>query len=271
MVAPVQDAKRTAHEARDSDAVEGLARLGFGGRGLMYLVVGALALQVAVGRGGEADQHGALGAIKQTPLGGVLLAVLAVAFTGYAAWRLLEAAVGHREAAGIKRTGKRLASLGRAFLYGGLAVTTVRFLLSSESHDKTKPLTARALDLPGGPFLVALVGTALVGGGLTMAYRGAARKFLKRLDLHTASGTTRTAVSWIGRVGLVGRGLVVALVGGFVTSAAITLDPADAKGVDAALKTLAQAPYGEVLLVGAAVGLLGFGAWSFVEARYRKV
>lgn len=271
MTASVQDAKRTAREARDSDTVEGFARFGFGGRGVVYVVIGLLALQVALGHSAEADQHGALGAIKDTPVGGVLLVLLALAFTGYAGWRLLEAAVGHREAQGLKRTGKRLASLGRVFLYGGLAVTTVRFLLSDGSRDKTKPLTARAMELPGGRVLVGLVGAAVLGGGLVMAFRAVMRKFRKRLDLTSAGTGTRRAVTVTGVVGLASRGLVLALVGGYLVHAALTVDPDKAKGVDAALKSLTQAPYGRLLVATAAVGLGAFGAWSFLEARFRKV
>ncbi|MDP9182448.1 MAG: DUF1206 domain-containing protein [Actinomycetota bacterium] len=272
MSAAVDEAKSAARQAEDSKPVEGLARFGLGARGVVYTVIGLLALQIAVQGRGKADRDGALAAIKDKPFGGTLLVVLAIAFAGYACWRLLQGVVGHRdEDAGAKRTAKRISSLVRAVLYAFFAVSTLRFLASGPTDDKAKPFTARALALPGGQVIVALLGLAIIGGGLYAAYRGVRTKFLKRLDLGTASSTTRTVVQRIGIAGLVGRGLVLCLLGGFLFAAAVTFDPDKAKGLDEALKTLAAEPYGQFLLLGAAICLLAFGAWSFVEARYRKV
>lgn len=266
-----QDAKRTAVEARDSEPVSWLARFGFAGRGLVYVVLGLLAVQVALGHSARADRNGALATIKDKPYGSVLLVVLAVSFAGYAVWRLLDGLVGHREDDGAKRVGKRLASFGRGVVYAFLAFSTARFVVSPAGRDKTKPLTARVMDMTGGRTLVGLVGAALVVGGLAMAYRGLREKFMKRLALASAGHGTRTAVKVIGVVGLVGRGLVLALIGGFLVQAAVTFDPDKAKGLDASLKSLADAPFGPVLLACAAIGLVAFGLWSFVEARYRRV
>lgn len=266
-------AKSTARQAEGSKPVELLARLGLASRGLVYLVIGLLAGQVAFGQGGQADRNGALGTLRDQPFGKGLLVVLAVGFTGYAAWRLLEAAVGHRDAEGAKRAGKRLGSLGKGVLYGSFAVSTVRFVGSSSggSGDKTKPLTARAMGMTGGQLLVGAVGVAVVAAGLWTAYRGLSRKFLDKLDLPAGSWLTRDLAGRLGLVGLLGRGLVLCLLGGFLVEAAVTFDPGKAKGLDAGLKTLAQQPFGTVLLLAAALGLLAFGLWSFVEARYRRV
>jgi hypothetical protein len=270
-MASTHAAKRTAREAEDSKPVEGMARFGLTGRGLVYAVLGVLALQVAFGHGARADKQGALAAIRDQPLGGVLLVLLAVSFAGYAVWRLLQGAVGHRNEEDAKRTFKRLGSLGRACIYGFLAVSTARFLITRPSGDKTEPLTARVMAVSGGRVAVGLLGAAVVVGGLYMAYRGATEKFLKRLDLAGASSPVRRGASAIGVVGLVGRGLVLALVGAFLVQASVTFDPHKAKGLDAALKSLADEPAGTFLIGGAAAGLLFFGAWSFVEARYRRV
>ncbi|MGZ6826078.1 MAG: DUF1206 domain-containing protein, partial [Mycobacteriales bacterium] len=115
------------------------------------------------------------------------------------------------------------------------------------------------------------VGLAVVGGGLWMAYRALSKKFLDKLDLPAGSWLTRELAGKLGLVGLLGRGLVFCLIGGFLVDAAVTFDPDKAKGLDASLKTLAQQPFGTVLLLAAALGLLAFGLWSFVEARYRRV
>jgi hypothetical protein len=272
MTTSVQRAKGTARHTAASKPVKGLARFGLASRGLVYIVIGLLALQIALGRGGRADRNGALAAIKDQPLGGALLIALAVGFAGYAGWRLLQAAVGHRDVEqSRKRAVERIGSLVRAAVYASFARTTVEFITAGGGHDETRPLTARVMTLPGGRLLVGLVGLAVVGSGLYMAYRGIAKKFLERLDLASASATMRQLATLSGLVGQAGRGLVFCLLGGFLIESAITFDPDKAKGLDAALKTLASQPFGQLLLAASAVGLLAFGMWSFVEARYRKV
>ena len=262
--------KSTARRAENSTSVDRLARFGLACRGLVWLIVGMLAFDAAIGGRAKADRNGALAVIKEQPFGEVLLAVLVAGFLGYAAWRLLQASVGHREEEDDKkRWGKRGASLFRAVLYAGLAVSTLRFLISSAGTDKTKPVTARVMAHSGGALLVGLVGAGLVVGGLVMAVRGLKQDFDRKLK--PVPGGFRTPVNVVGTVGLAGRGMVFALIGWFLVDAAISFDPNKAKGLDAALKTLAQEPFGQLLLVIAAVGLLAFGAWSFVEARYRKV
>lgn len=263
-------AKSEARKAESSDPVEHLARFGLICRGIVWFVIGLLAVDVAIGGGAKADRSGALGAIKNQPFGSVLLVLLAVGFAGYAAWRLLEGAVGHRDAEeGRKRWVKRLASLGRGTLYAGFAYSTLHFVFSGGGNDNTKPATARAMSHTGGTLLVGLVGAAVLIGGLAMAFRGLRQKFEDKLK--PVPKAWRRPVQVVGTIGLVGRGLVIALIGGFLIQAALSYDPAKAKGLDAALKSLAGHLYGRGLIGLAAVGLLCFGVWSFAEARWRRI
>src|SRR3954466_6910456 len=159
-------ARDAARDAEDSTTVEWLARLGLVSRGVIWLVVGLLAVQVALGDNAQADKNGALRTIADKPLGEGLLVLLAVGFLGYAAWRLLEGAVGHRdEDEEPKRWAKRTASLFRGGVYLVLAGSTAKFLFSQNSSDKTKPLTARVMSQPGGRLLVLAIGAGLVIGG----------------------------------------------------------------------------------------------------------
>jgi hypothetical protein len=264
------DVKEAAREAQDSTAVDWLARLGLVSRGVIWLVVGVLAVQVALGDNTQADKNGALRTIAEKPLGEVLLVLLAVGFLGYAAWRLLEGAVGHRDEDELKRTAKRVASLFRGGVYLVLAGSTAKFLFSQDSSDKTKPLTARVMSEPGGRTLVLVIGVGLVIGGVAMAVRGIRQKFEKLVEGWKMPDGMRPVMKVVATFGLVSRGFVFALIGGFLISAAVRFDPDEAKGLDDSLKTLADQPFGQVLLFVAAVGLLAFAAWSFIEARYRK-
>lgn len=262
-----------ARQAKDSPALEGLARLGLASRGVVWLVIGLLALQVLLGGGDrQTDRQGALRAIADKPFGGVLLAVLVLGFAGYAVWRALSAAVGYRDEDGAKRTGKRLLSAGKAVVYGALAVSTLRFLLSGTSGgDQTASTTARVMGHGGGRLLVGAAGLVVIGIGIAMVVRAGKGKHAERLEQHRVPPRLRTAAVWTGTVGLSGRGLVVAGLGGFLLQAAVRFDPQKAKGLDAALQTLAGQAYGKVLLAVAVLGVLAYALWSFVEAAYREI
>lgn len=265
-----KEAKRTARKVEDSDPVEHLARFGLLCRGVIWLAVGVLAMTIAMGGDARADREGALGAIKERPLGTLNIALLALGFAGYSAWRLLEGAVGHRDAdAGPKRWYKRAASAGRGLIYALFAISTVRFLMHSGGGDETKPTTARVLAAPGGTFWVATLGVVLIVIGFVMAVRGLRQDFEDKLK--PVPEGFRLVVRVVGTVGLVGRGLVFALLGWFLVDAARAFEPDKAKGLDEALETVAMQPFGPPVLAVGAVSLLAFGLWSIAEARWRDI
>ena len=266
-------AERTAEQVHDSTAVEGLARLGLASRGVVWLVVGLLAASVALGQAEErTDRTGALAAIKDKPLGGALLVVLVVGFLGYAAYRLLEAAVGHRDDDGAKRVGARLVSLAKAVFYGVLAVSTVQFLLrGTGGGDQTGSRTAELMSRTGGRTAIGVLGAALLIGGLVIAVKALRGDHSDRLEHYRVPAKLRSAAVGIGVVGLVGRGGVLALIGFFLVKAAVEVQPKQARGLDAALQVLAEQSYGRALLAVAVVGMVGYALWSFVEAAYRDL
>lgn len=263
--------KHAARKAEDSDVVSGLARLGLVSRGIVWLVVGVLALRIGFGDQAQADKNGALAAIKDKPLGSLLLVVLVVGFLGYAAWRLLEAAVGHRDDDDPKRLGKRAFSGARGLIYLGLAGSTAKFLVAGGGQDKAEPLTARVLATTGGQTLVFVVGLGFVATGLIIGARAFSQEFEDKLDTGKMPGWLEPATKAVGTAGLASRGLVFALIGIFLVRAAATFDPEKANGLDGSLKALSEQPFGQVLLVITALGLLSFALWSFLEARYRKI
>jgi hypothetical protein len=274
----IDTAHRAARRASNSDWADGLARWGFCARGVVYIVVGLLALQVAAGGGGgtEANKEGALREISERPFSGVLLTVLAVGLAGYAFWRLTEALWGKRDEPNErKRTMKRLGSAGRAALYLVFLVSTVRFMQrgpdESKAGEQEQGWTAQVLDLPGGRWIVGLVAIVLLGAGAYIAYRGLAQKFEKRLDTSDMGPVTGRTVDVLGTIGMAARGAIVSLAGYLLLRAALDYDPSQARGLDGTLKVIAEQAYGKVLLSLVAIGIIAYGLYSFAEARYRQL
>lgn len=260
-----------AKDGADSRPLNWAARLGLTARGLVYLLLGVLAVLVARGARAEVDQKGVLQQIIARPFGGFVVAALAVGFACYALWRLSEAAFG---VTGEKPgPGPRLKSLGRGLVYGFFAVTAFGLLLGPGGSQATqqKTLTAQVMQHAGGRWLVGLVGAFVVVLGVTLVVEGLRLKFMRYFPAGALSPAVRAGVRQLGRIGTVARGLVFALVGVLVVSAAWTYDPAKATGLDGALKTLRDRPYGPLLLGLAGVGLMVFGVYGLAEARYRRV
>ena len=263
--------------AARSSWLEGLARAGLAARGLLYLVVAALAVQVARGEGGtRADKQGALHAVAREPLGKVLVLALAVGFAGYAAWRFVEAATGPAgERDARKAALKRASCAVRGGLYLVFAASAAKLVVASTGSAGTDHAeadwTRRVLDRPGGTWLVEAVGVVVIGAGLYLGWRGLSRTFGRRLKSYEMGRAERRWIFGLGTVGMVARMLVTALIGVLLVVAAVQHDPNQAVGIDGALKRLAAASYGPALLFVVAGGLAAYGLYSFAEARYRRV
>ncbi|MDX6334021.1 MAG: hypothetical protein QOG05_1361 [Streptosporangiaceae bacterium] len=261
-----------ARRASDSRAAQLLARAGLTARGVIYILIGIVALLAATGQGGhQADQQGALQLVASQPFGLVALWLLAIGFVGYALWRFSEAAFGVTgEGTGA---GPRLKSLVRGLVYAGFAVLTFKVITGKKSNQsgQQQDFTAGVMHHTGGRFLIGIVGLIIVIVGLALVAEGARHKFMKHLRTGEMSAQTRKMVKRLGTVGTIARGLVFALAGVLVIDAAITYNASKAGGLDTSLHTLRNAPFGEFLLIIAALGLIAFGIYGLAEARWRKV
>lgn len=266
-------ARGTAHHAANSSAINKAARVGFVAKGIVYALIGALALQVALGDSEQADQKGALQAVAEKPGGSVVLWLMVVGFLGYALWRFSEAAWGRRdETDEKKRTAKRIGSAVNGAIYLGFGILAFRTVTaSSSSGSSSSDLTSKVLEWPGGQTIVFVAGLVIIAVGIGLAIRGLKTDFEKHLDTGRMSPATFKAVRRLGQVGYVARGAVFALVGVFVCKAAMDYQPGKAAGFDVALKSIADAPFGQLLLILAALGLICFGAYAVAEARYRRL
>lgn len=265
-----------AHRAARSSAVKTGARWGLAARGVIYLLIGVLALQVAFGSnsGREADRSGALEEMATKPFGAALLWAVGIGLVGMVLWRLSEALFGAAGPDGRKAR-KRALSAARCVFYGFAAYSVLAFAAGVEnagsSDQQSRDITARALELPGGQWIVGLGGAGIACAGVWIGVRAALRKYRKHLRTGEMGRRTRQAVDVTGVSGGVARGLVFAVAGGFAVRAAVTYDPADAKGLDDTLRTFAATAAGPWLLVATATGLVLFGLFSFSMARWRRV
>jgi hypothetical protein len=266
-------ASGTARRASDSPAARALARVGLTARGVLYILIGWVAVLIALGHSShEADQQGALQLLARQPYGLVSLWLLGIGFVGYALWRLSEAAFG---VTGEKNgAGPRLKSLARALVYAFFGYLTFKIISGAGGGSQAarqEDLTASVMRHTGGRWLVGIVGLAIVIVGLALVLEGIRRKFLKFLQLSRLSRRARRIVELLGMIGTAARGAVFALAGVLVIEAAATYKPAKAGGIDKALLTLRGQPYGEFLLGLAALGLIIFGVYGLCEARWRRV
>jgi hypothetical protein len=268
--------RSTGDRVSKSTTFRSLGRAGLAARGVIYGIVGALAVQVAFGKNGEeADRQGALQIVSGTPGGTVLLWLLAAGLAGMALWSFGEAVWGQSVPDGGKAT-KRLSSLARGVFYAVICASTVAFVAGGggpgSSDEKSKDWTGRAMhDVPAGRWLVLVVGLGLVAGGVGIGVHAVTARFEDGLKTHEMRPAVRRAVAMAGVVGIATRALVFAAAGGFLAYAAITYDPAKAQGLDGTLRQFARTPAGPWLLVLVASGLIVFGVYSFCEARWREV
>jgi uncharacterized protein DUF1206 len=265
-------ARRSARRAAHSPAMHVLARAGLTARGVIYILLGWVAILVAVGHSArEADQEGALQLLAGKPYGLVSLWLLGIGFVAYALWRFSEAAFG--VAGEGNGAGPRLKSLGRGIVYAALAYLTFQVIGGVHSNEATKQqdATASVMHHAGGRWLVGIIGLIVVIAGVALIAQGIRRKFMRQLETSRMTRRERRIVEWLGVIGTTARGVVFALAGVLVIDAAVTYSPSKARGVDGALNALRNQPFGEFLLLLAALGLLIFGVYGLCEARWRRV
>jgi hypothetical protein len=266
---------REAQRAVESGPVKLLGRVGIVSYGVVHLLVGYLALKVALdgGSGTKTDKGGALQTLAAQTGGKFLLWVITVGLVALVVWRLADAAWGHQRIRDKrKRTRKRVVNVGEALIYGALAFSAAKLASGggTGSGNKQQTLTAKVLDLPGGQLLVGAVGVAVIAIAAFVVHRGVTKRFTEDLDLSKANPSARKTAIRLGQVGYPALGVAYGTVGVLIVIAAMNYDPNKPVGLDAALKTLVGQPYGTVLLSLVAVGLACFGVYCLFDARYRR-
>ena len=249
-----------------------LARLGFASIGVVYMLVGAFAAAAGMGLGGSTGaQENALAFIRDQPFGKVALGVIALGMIGYTLWRLLSAfSDSEHRGSDAKGFGVRAASAGRGLIYGALAVGVLRMMTGGGSgkggEQNAKDWTATLLEKPFGPWLVGAIGLGIVIYGAYQLYAAWDSKLSKRLSLGEIDDRVRRKVIAISRFGIGARGVVFFVIGGSLVMAAVKHNPQAAHSTSGALAAM---PKPLLVLVG--IGLIAYGVYALVNARYRRI
>ncbi|WP_152366065.1 DUF1206 domain-containing protein [Microlunatus speluncae] len=244
-----------------------LITIGLAGFGLVHLMIGALAIRLSFGAKEDTSQQGALAEVAAQPFGVVALWVVAIGLFALVVWRAIDAAVGYSWHDEPKRTARRVAAVGQAIVYLALGIAAIRIVIGGgggggEKGEETA--TAQLLALPFGQVLVALVGAAVITIGVSQIVKGIKQTF--KDDMSGAGRLTMT----LGRIGFPAKGVSLIVVGLLIGWAGISYDPEKAGGLDAALQTVRGQPFGPVLLIAVALGLIAFGLFCFGWARHPR-
>jgi hypothetical protein len=269
-------AGRAARLVASQPWVEPLARFGYTAKGIVYGLVGILAAQAAFGSGGKTtDSRGALQTILEQPFGQFLLGLIAIGLGGYVLWSLVQAVMDtENHGTDAKGIAQRLSYVGAALVYTGLALTAARLALGSSSSggsNASQDWTARLLAQPFGQWLVGTIGAAIIGFGFYHFYRAYTAKFRRKLKLNEMSENEKAWATRMGRFGLAARGVVFGVIGFFLIQAARSSNASEVRGLGGALAALASQPYGPWLLGLVALGLVAYGIYNLVLARYRQM
>lgn len=254
-------AKSAARQAGDSPIVEWGARIGYAANGVLHLLLGWLALQVALGGSGKkADQSGALAMLARESWGQVLLWVLTAGFLLLAIWQLTEIFTNRDKGDKAKAAGKFVA-------YSAVGWTAFTFAKGgrTSSSKTTNDFTQTVLDWPGGQLLVAAIGLGIIGVGAYHVWKGWKQKFLEDLQEHPG-----TWAVWAGRVGYIAKGIALGAVGVLFVIGAFKPHGGKTTGLDGGLRALRDLPAGQIILILIALGLAAYGIYSFARARYAR-
>lgn len=257
--------------------IEKLARFGYAAKGIVYAIVGMLAVQAAFGTGGKTtDTRGALGTIAAQPYGKFLLALVAFGLFGYVVWLIVQAIKDpeHRDS-DAKGLARRIGYGITALIYSSLALSAISLIMGSGSPNSNsnsqQDWTALVLSQPFGQWLVGLMGAFVIGLGFYEFYKAYKAKFRKQMKLQEMTPTEETWATRMGRFGLAARGIVFVISGFFLIEAARQSDASEVRGLDGALQALAQQSSGPWLLGIVALGLIAYGIHMGVQARYRRI
>jgi hypothetical protein len=249
-----------------------MARAGFAVSGILHLLIGLVAIRLAMGGQGQADVSGAVEELAGQPAGPVLLWSSFAACVALALWQTSDAIFDFNHLPAKKKLKKKLKAALQAAVYAGLALTLVSFATGARSDNRrsTSDSTVELMNAPGGVFILVVIGAAVAVTGIIYAILGFRKSFIKYLRLPSAD-TARTAVKVLGVAGYAAKGIALLLVGLLIIIATVTAHPEESTGLDGGLKGLREQPFGVYLLAAVGAGLICYGIFLMVRARLARM
>lgn len=266
-----QSAHGIARGSKNNPVFRTLARVGYAVNGLIHLLIGLITIGIATGTAtADADESGALGQLASSPAATVILWVVVIGLAALGLWLLVSAFV-TTDADPKRKWGHRVAELGKAIAYFVVAGSALTLALggSTGSGGSASSASAALIAAPGGVVLLAAVGFGVLAIGAYFVYKGVTRKFTEDIDV--PHGRIGQATIALGTIGYVAKGIAIGIVGILLTVAAFTLDPSRAEGLDGALKSLLELPFGAVILYVIGAGLIAYGVYCFARARRARL
>jgi hypothetical protein len=264
-----------AQQVGDSASLAVLARAGLIAYGVVHLLIGWLALQIAWGAlaSKSADVSGALRTLADKPFGKILLVLVVVGLVALALWQASETIWGYRNCEGAERVRKQVTSGAKAVFYAALGVSAASVALGLGSWDSQsqQQTTSGVLAWPAGRVIVVVTGLIIIGVGVAGVVKGVKKSFGQEIDTSSMSPVARKGVARLGQIGYIAKGVALGVVGGLLSYATLTFERQKAPGLDGALHAILAQTFGRFLLTAVALGFLAFGLFALLESRYRRM
>ena len=252
------------------NAIRKFARAGYLAKGVVYMLIGAIAAGAALGSGRAGDSRDAFSELYEKPFGRFMLAAIGIGLLAYAGWRWYSGIANPED----RKPGMRLMYVGTGIVNFAIAFEALRMAFANRDTNTSNQAphwTAEVMTKPMGMWIVLGVGAVFAGYGVAQVIRALRSKLDKKLHLGELEPRTRLWVRRTARLGIAARGIVFAVVGIFLLKAGREHDPSEARDLGAALEAVQQQPFGAWLLGGVAAGLFMYGFYNLVRARYRVI
>ena len=266
------EASLSKHQQKAGTGVEKLARAGYATKGAVYCILGVISVQAAFSGGSATGSQGAVKTIGQQPFGQVLLVLTAVGLAGYALWQFVRAAI-DPENKGSDKEGiaKRVGYAFSGLSHSALCVLAVQMVTGSSSGGSKRTYLGELMAQTGGQVAVGALGLFVIAAGVHQLIKAKTTEFKKELKFGQMSSEVRKLAITSGRIGLAARGVVFPIMGVYLIKAALSSDPSEAKGVGGALQEISSSTFGTTMLAVVAAGLVAYGVYQFVLAKYRRI
>ncbi|WP_153462991.1 MULTISPECIES: DUF1206 domain-containing protein [Sediminibacillus] len=249
-------------------------RIGYMAQGIVFALIGFLALLAAAGSGGKtAGTSGMFQSLAALPLGEILIWIIGLGLFGYIVWQLIRAFKdpdGYGK--GIRGLTIRTGFFISAMIYGGISFKALKIAVHAGSGGNSEQtMSAKLLSQPFGPWMLGIFGLVVFCFAIYEAGIGIKGSYMKKFKQAEMEEKEERIARITGKIGMISRGIVFGLIGFFFVQTALTTNPDKAKGLDETLSELAQQPYGSWMLGVVSLGFILFGLYQVFRGRYQKM